>query len=306
VLQARVLDLNAVVASMIELLRRLIGEDIELVTVPGAGLHRVRADPGQLEQVMMNLAVNARDAMPAGGRLTIATSAVVLAEPAPTDGPGAQAGPHLLLSVTDTGTGMDEATQARVFDPFFTTKGPGKGTGLGLSMVYGIVTQSGGRVAVTSAPGAGSTFNVWLPAVHAPADVTAAPGADGAMGGTETILLVEDDDDVRDLAEQVLESLGYVVVTAANGPAALRVCARPAQRVDLMLTDVIMPQMSGKEAALGARRLRADLKVLYMSGYTDDALGRHGVVDADAALLEKPFTRESLARKVREALDHVT
>jgi two-component system, cell cycle sensor histidine kinase and response regulator CckA len=302
VLQPRVLDLNAVVASMMDLLRRLIGE--ELITVPGAELHRVQADPGQLEQVMMNLAVNARDAMPAGGRLTIATSDVVLGDPAPTDAPGAQAGPHVMLSVTDTGTGMDEATRARVFDPFFTTKGPGKGTGLGLSMVYGIVTQSGGRVAVTSAPGTGSTFTVWLPAVLAPADVAATPGPDGAMRGTETILLVEDEEDVRDLAQELLESLGYVVVTAANGSQALRVCARREQRVDLMLTDIIMPQMSGKETALGARRLRADLKVLYMSGYTDDALGRHGVADAHATLLEKPFTRQSLARKVREALDH--
>ncbi|HUF90899.1 MAG TPA: ATP-binding protein, partial [Candidatus Limnocylindria bacterium] len=303
VLQPRVLDLNAVVASMTDLLRRLIGEDIELSTVPGRDLMRVQADPSQLEQVIMNLAVNARDAMPAGGRLTIETRNVELAEPVATDSPGTQAGPHVMVSVTDTGTGMDEATRARVFEPFFTTKGAGKGTGLGLSTVYGIVTQSGGRVAVTSAPGAGSTFTVWLPAVEAAPETGATAATGGAAPGTETILLVEDEESVRELAQELLESLGYVVVAAANGPEALAVCGRPEQRIDLMLTDVIMPQMSGKETAVQARRLRQDLKVLYMSGYTDDALGRHGVLDSDITLLEKPFSRDALATKVRGVLD---
>jgi signal transduction histidine kinase/ActR/RegA family two-component response regulator len=303
VLQPKILGLNAVVTELAVMLRRLIGEDIDLVIVPGARLDRVKADPTQLEQVLMNLAVNARDAMPEGGRLVMETADVELGEAFARERPGARPGPHVRLSVTDEGTGMTPEVQARIFEPFFTTKEKGRGTGLGLSTVYGIVKQHNGYIDVRSAPGEGTAFEIYLPRVDTEASVETEGGPAGASRGSETILLVEDEDEVRELAREILEMAGYTVLEAPHGPDALRLCRHHQGPIHLLLSDVVMPQMSGRELARQLAALRPDTKVAYMSGYTDDALGHHGVLDPDVILLPKPFTPDSLVAGVRRALD---
>ena len=304
VVQPRVLNLNTVVTGTERMLRRLLGEDVELVTVLVPDLDRVKADPGQIEQVILNLAVNARDAMPDGGRLTLETGTVELDETYARQHPGSRAGRHVMLAVTDTGVGMDAAIQAQIFEPFFTTKDPGKGTGLGLSTVFGIVKQTEGSIFVYSEPGLGTTFKVYLPSVEEPVEV-AAPDRppERPQGGSETILLVEDEESLRELARETLLTLGYSVLVAAHGGEALAVSERHEGVIDLLLTDVIMPQVGGRELADQLVRQRPGLRVLYMSGYTGQALGYHRPLEPGATLLEKPFTPDALARRVRDVLD---
>jgi DNA-binding response OmpR family regulator len=298
-LKPRVLDLNELVASVDAMLRRVIGEDVELVTRRSGAAVPVEADPSQLEQVVLNLAVNARDAMPDGGRLTIEVSQVELPP-----GHGLGPGSYALLKVSDTGTGMDAETLERVFEPFFTTKPEGAGTGLGLSTVYGIVTQSGGDVRVASTPGAGTTFEVYLPSTaQLPATAPAEPAPAFAPPATGTILLVEDDDAVRELALRALSDAGYAVLEAGDGGDALALCDAHDGPIDLLLTDVVMPEMSGRELAERRAPLRPETRVLYMSGYPADAIVRREVLDGGVELLEKPFTPMSLRRRVRAALD---
>jgi len=252
----------------------------------------------------MNLAINARDAMPRGGRLAIETADVDLSEAFAREHPGAGTGPHVRLSVSDDGVGMSAEVQARIFEPFFTTKDKGRGTGLGLAMVYGIVKQHDGYIDVQSVPGKGTTFEVYLPCAE-DAENNVEPGVEqaGESRGSETILLVEDEGDVRELTREILEMAGYTVLEAARGAEALRLCRESNQAIDLLLTDVVMPQMSGPELAREVAELRPGTKVVYMSGYTDDALGHHGVLDPDIILLPKPFTPESLMSRLRLALD---
>jgi PAS domain S-box-containing protein len=304
VLQRKVLDLNGMVEEVSAMLRRLIGEDVELLLTLGPRAGRVNADPGQLEQALMNLAVNSRDAMPRGGTLGVETDCVQV-EAAPPDRPDAlPPGAYAVLRVMDTGVGMDAATQARIFEPFFTTKEPGKGTGLGLSMVHGVVRQHGGAVQVRSVVGGGTTFEIYLPQVDAPA---APARVDETVSrdthGRETILLVEDEDDVRALARELLERQGYRVLEASDGLQALDRYETEGDQIDLILSDVVMPRMSGRELVDRVRALRPDMRVLYMSGYTEDAILRHGVRDASTVLLGKPFAPADLLAKVREVLD---
>jgi PAS domain S-box-containing protein len=304
ILQPRVLDLHVVIKDMEILLCRVIGERIELHTDLRATRSRVKIDPGHLEQVIMNLVVNASDAMPKGGRLTLRTSnADGLDESTP---PGSEEAPRpaLLLSVCDSGVGMDEQTKARVFEPFFTTKEPGKGTGLGLSMVYGIIRQSGGSISVTSEPGAGSTFEIRLPLSEedAPVEQTAAVDARPAAG-SETILLVEDEETVRSLAQSVLESKGYRVMTAAGGPEAISMADDCGGTIDLVLADLVMPQISGPEVVQKVGETHPEARVLYMSGYTESDLSELGISSGAASLLTKPFSPRTLLKAVRETLD---
>jgi two-component system, cell cycle sensor histidine kinase and response regulator CckA len=301
-LAPRVVDLNGLVREMEKMLRRLIGADIDLAATLDPNLGSVRADPGQLEQVVMNLAVNARDAMPKGGRLTIETRNVDLHKSQVQ--PGVKPGPYLLLAVTDTGIGMDAATKAKIFEPFFTTKETGKGTGLGLATVHGIVQQSGGHLEVYSELGRGSSFKVYLPRLLDGGDALPIPTATTAVPeGVETVLIVEDDPGIRSLARIALQSYGYTVLEAADGHEGLQVGLNHAGPIHLLTTDVVLPRLSGREVAEQLRAARPDLKVLYVSGYTDDAVVRHGVLSADAAFLQKPFTPSTLARKVREVLN---
>jgi signal transduction histidine kinase len=303
VLQPRLLDLNGVVAGVEKMLRRVIGEDIEMQTVAAAPLGKIKADPGQLEQVLLNLVVNARDAMPRGGRLAIETGNVHFAS-APELLAPMGAGDWVLLTVSDTGVGMDDATRARIFEPFFTTKQPGKGTGLGLSTVYGIVKQSGGFVWVTSQPGHGTTFKIYFPkAVEEREAAREEAAALGGLRGAETVLLVEDEEPVRVLTRRCLEGYGYRVLTASHPDEAVRLADRHNGPIHLMLTDVIMPGESGRELAERLAPVRPEMRVLYMSGYTDDAVVHHGVPTAGIELLEKPFTPVELARRVRGMLD---
>ena len=304
VLQRKVLDLNSTVGELSDMLRRLIGEDVDLLLTLGLAPARVNADRGQLEQALLNLAVNARDAMPRGGTLGVETDCVELG-PAPPDRPDAlPPGPYAVLRVMDTGVGMDAATQARIFEPFFTTKEPGKGTGLGLSMVHGVVRQHGGAIHVRSVMGGGTTFEIYLPQVEA---ATLSSTADEAgprpATGQETILLVEDEEDVRALAREVLERHGHRVLEAGDGLQALQRYEAEGEHIDLILTDVVMPRMSGRELVDRVRARRPAMPVLYMSGYTEDAILRHGVRDASMLLLGKPFTPADLIGKVREVLD---
>jgi signal transduction histidine kinase/ActR/RegA family two-component response regulator len=303
VLQLKVLDLNAVILNIQQLLQRLIGEDIELVIVPAPVLRHVKADPGQIEQVLMNLALNARDAMPKGGKLTIETANVTV-DDAFARRHLISPGPYAMLSVTDTGLGMDADIQAHIFEPFFTTKEPGKGTGLGLATVYGIVKQSGGNVFVYSEPGKGATCKIYLPLVDEP--LTPLEGAKPIIepvSGTETILLVEDEESVRELVSKVLQRNGYTILEARHGQEAVELCQKYPRDIHLLVTDVVMPRMSGREVAEKLQPTRPTMKVLYLSGYTDDEVVRHGVLESMTAFLQKPFTPDALARKVRDVLD---
>jgi len=303
ILELRILDLNEVVRHFEEMLSRLIGEDIEIVTRLDPRLASVRADAGQMEQVIMNLVVNARDAMPKGGRISIETANVELDEGYVQTHVHAQPGPYVLLAVSDTGLGMDEATRSRIFEPFFTTKEKGRGTGLGLSTVYGIVKQSGGYIWVYSEPAKGTTFKVYLPRVATAAEpLPVSRDQEIEKGGAETILLVEDEDSVRALAGRILESKGYTVLAAASGAEAIDV-ARQHPEIDLLLTDMVLAGMGGSEIASRIRELYPKIKVLYSSGYTDDVMVRRGFSEKGAAFLEKPFTPNVLARKVRAVLD---
>lgn len=299
----RGLDLNTLVRNTENMLHRLIGEDIELATVLATGLGLVRGDPGQIEQVIFNLAVNARDAMPNGGNLTLETGNVELDE---TDAHGhipIKPGSYVMLAVTDTGCGMDPPTQAHIFEPFFTTKEPGKGTGLGLATVYGIVKQHGGNIWVDSEPGQGTAFKIYLPRVEMDAaKVEERRAGARELRGSETILVVEDDQAVRSLVVRLLRSMGYWVLEASRVDEALMVCVRHKGPVHLLLTDVVMPQMSGRDLLGHIRPLRPDIRVLFTSGYTEEALHRRPL-EQDAAFLQKPFTEEALARKVRDVLD---
>jgi two-component system cell cycle sensor histidine kinase/response regulator CckA len=302
VLQPRPLDLNDVVESMEKMLRRLIGEDVQIVTRLESDLQLVEADPSQVEQVIMNLAVNARDAMPQGGTLTIETRNVMLEH---VDASwGIDPGAYTVLTMSDTGVGMDAATREQAFDPFFTTKPVGQGTGLGLSTVYGIVKQSGGHISVYSEPGHGSTFKVYLPQVS-PAD--SAPILGPAMArfprGSEAIVLVDDDEGVRAVSRRILQRAGYTVLSAPDGVEALRMIGEAGDQVQLLVTDVVMPGLGGRDLVAHVRDTYPDLRVLFVSGYTEEGVRRHGVLDPESAFLEKPFTAERLAQKVREVLD---
>jgi two-component system cell cycle sensor histidine kinase/response regulator CckA len=303
VLQPKVLDPNEQMRGSMKLLERIIGEDIELTFVPAADVGRICVDPGQLEQVIVNLVVNARDAMPTGGRLTIETTNVVLEADYAARHVGITPGAYVMLAVTDTGIGMSPAIQARLFEPFFTTKGPGKGTGLGLATVYGIVKQSGGHIRVYSEPGAGTTFKIYLPRTDAAPELEIADSEADLPRGAESVLLVEDEAEVRELAHEMLAELGYRVLEAPAPSDALVVAERHTGIIDLLLTDVVMPQMSGRALAQRIAAMRPETKVLFMSGYTDDAVVRHGVLEPGIDFLEKPFSPRALAVKVREVLD---
>jgi PAS domain S-box-containing protein len=303
VLQPKVLDLNEVLSEIQVVLRRVLGEDIDLVTRLDPGIGRVRVDPGQIEQVVLNLAVNARDAMPTGGRLSLETTNVFLDAEFSRLHPPTPPGRYVLLVIADSGCGMDEETCAHLFEPFYTTKEVGKGTGLGLPTVYGIVKQSGGYIWAETAPNQGTAFRIYLPIVAGDAEALR-PGTVGEVrGGTETVLVVEDDTMVRTIVRDVLSRSGYTVLEAQGCGDALRICERHKGPIDLLLTDVVMPEANGKELAETLVSLRADMRVLYMSGHTEDAIVHHGILDQGIAFLGKPFTPQALARKVRETLD---
>ena len=304
IIQPKVLDLNVLASDVGKMLRHMIGEDVSLTTVLAPKLGRVKADPGQIEQVLMNLAVNARDAMPEGGKLTIETANVELDESYARSHAEVKPGRYVLLAVSDTGCGMTEQVKAHIFEPFFTTKEPGKGTGLGLATVYGIVKQSGGYVYAYSEPGHGTTFKIYLPVVE--------DGVSSGMShsdpkpmphGSETILLVEDEDAVRALTRYTLQMQGYAVLEAKDGEEALRVAEKHQGGFHLLLTDVVMPRMGGRRLAEWLAQTQPGVKVLFLSGYTDDAVVRHGIVAAEVAFLQKPFTPSALSQKVREVLD---
>jgi PAS domain S-box-containing protein len=304
VLQPKVLDLNDVVAGMIKMFARVIGENIDLAFLPGSKLAPVKADPGQMEQVLLNLVVNARDAMPDGGRLTIETCNVELDSVSASQHPVMEAGSYVMLIVTDTGCGMDAGTQARIFEPFFTTKGQGKGTGLGLATVYGVVKQSGGFIWVYSEVNQGSTFKIYLPQVNADLERGAPEKTSrGAHPGTETILFVEDEDSVRELVRDYLGESGYRVLEAADGVQALEIAAAHRGAIHILVTDVVMPRLSGRELVTRITAARPELKILYISGYTDDSIFRHGVLEGGVAFLQKPFNLKDLAQKIRQVLD---
>jgi len=304
VLQPKVFNLNALVQNLEKMLRRLINEDIEMRTVLAANLGSVRADRSQIEQVIMNLVVNARDAMPRGGKLTVETSNVYLGEEYARSHQTVQPGNYVLLAVSDTGGGIDPENLARIFEPFFTTKEIGKGTGLGLSMVYGIIKQSGGNIWVYSEPGRGTSFKIYLPLVNTPVEQSSVEHQASGSRGVETILLAEDDEQVRELASEALSASGYSVLVAETPQAAISICRIHSGHIDLLLTDVVMPGIGGRDLATHVTAIRPDLKVLYMSGYTPQAILHHGELEADTFFIQKPFTPSSLSAKVREALDH--
>jgi signal transduction histidine kinase/CheY-like chemotaxis protein len=302
VLETQVLDLNQTVKSMVKMLRVLIGEDIELITNMSDDIGRVKADPGQLEQVIMNLAVNARDAMPSGGKLIIETSAAQLDDAYAAAHAEVAPGSYVLISVTDSGCGMDKATLKHIFEPFFTTKEPGKGTGLGLATVYGILKQSRGHVSVYSEPDIGTTFKVYLPSLDKSVPLAHQQRVGDAPRGEGTILLVEDEAPLRVLAAESLKKLGYSVLQASNGLEALALADQHAGRIDLLLTDVVMPRMGGPELAQKLKSKRNELSVIFMSGYTETAALENNALDRDFVLLNKPFSTEAMARKIAETL----
>jgi two-component system cell cycle sensor histidine kinase/response regulator CckA len=301
VLHPKVLDLNEIVAGMETMLHRIIGDDVIVGTRLASDLAPVEADRAQIERVILNLAANARDAMPGGGALTIETANVDVDEAQVAEHGDGRAGPHVLLAVSDTGHGMDPDVTKHLFEPFFTTKAAGEGTGLGLATVFGVVKQSGGGIYVYSEPGRGSTFKIYLPAATAEADGRGSVPELAAEQGTETIMVVEDDDGVRALVKLMLEANGYVVFAVGDAESAERLCTE--RTVDLLLTDVVMPEVSGSQLAERLRGLAPSMRILFMSGYSDEAVQRHGELTASAAFLEKPFTERALARKVREVLD---
>jgi PAS domain S-box-containing protein len=306
VLQPRVLNLNTIITNTETMLRRLIGEDIELIIILQEGVGQVKADPGQMEQVIINLAINARDAMPTGGKITIETARVKVDETYTRQHIGARPGSYVMIAITDTGHGMDAETKSHIFEPFFTTKEPGKGTGLGLATVHGIINQSDGHIWVYSEPNEGTIFKVYLPQIETsgPVDDQDDEISIPPRRGSETILLVEDEDSVRGLACRILRGEGYLVLDASNGEEAVRISADYPEPIHLLLTDVVMPGgMSGRQLAANLSALRPQMKVLYMSGYTDDAIVHHGVLDKGIAFLQKPFTLIMLTHKVREVLD---
>jgi PAS domain S-box-containing protein len=306
-IEPRVINLNDLVLGMDKMLRRIIGEDIELATLPAPDLGLVKVDPGQFEQILINLAINARDAMPHGGRLTIETHNALLDAEYTRQYPEVIPGPHVLLAISDTGIGMSEATRAHIFEPFFTTKELGKGTGLGLATCYGIVKQAGGYIWISSEPERGATFRIYLPRVEA----EAAPSKEqvaitSPSGGNETILLVEDEPLVRDLAMQALRANGYTVLVASSGDAALMLAHAYPGKIDLLVADVVMPQMSGPQVAEQLSAARPDVKILYVSGYTEDTTVHGDVLQQGVAFLAKPFTPGALAHSVRDVLDSAT
>jgi signal transduction histidine kinase/CheY-like chemotaxis protein len=304
VLKPKVIDLNQIVSDTSAMLRRMIGEDIELDICLSSDLGKVEADPGQLTQVITNLAVNSRDAMPNGGSITIEVSNQEIDENYAERHVGIKAGNYVMLAISDTGVGMSDEVKEHLFEPFFTTKETGQGTGLGLSTVYGIVKQSGGYVWVYSEPEHGSTVKVYLPRADKDIDEQMATGVSTEdLHGNETILLVEDEEIVRDLSKQILESCGYNVVEASDGAEASAICQQIDQKFDLLLTDVVMPKMSGRQLVQSLEHIRPGLKVLYMSGYTDDSIVRHGVICPGENYIQKPFTFNALASKVRKTLD---
>jgi two-component system cell cycle sensor histidine kinase/response regulator CckA len=298
------LNLNDIVADMNKMLRRLIGEDIRFTAKLDPSLKKIKADPGQVEQVLVNLVVNSRDAMPKGGCLTIETMNFNVDHEDTSKHIGVPCGRYVLLAVSDTGCGMSIETKARIFEPFFTTKEKGKGTGLGLSTVYGIIKQSGGNIWVYSEPDKGTTVKVYLPQLQTAEEPIATEVLETtAVGGSETILLVEDEEVVRGLARQILEQAGYNVLDASGGEEAIRLCHERNEPIHLLLTDIVMPETSGKEIAQQLTSLRPATRVLFMSGYTDDAIVHHGVLDSNVEFIQKPFTPVALTRKVREVLD---
>ena len=306
VVEPRIIDLNELIRGMDGMIRRLIGEDIEFETIPLEGLGLVKADLSHLEQVILNLVVNARDAMPEGGTLIIETANVVLGDAHLGKHVDAVAGPHVMLAVSDTGEGMDEATRSRLFEPFFTTKEKGRGTGLGLSTVYGIVTQNGGNIWVYSEVGRGTTFKIYLPcATDATAQSLPRPVSVSVARGTETILLVEDDDQVREVVLSILRRDGYQLLDARDAETALLISKQWPGKIHLLLTDVVMPKMNGRELAKHLVAQRPDTQVLFMSGYTQNVIIHHNVLDAGLVLLQKPFTPDALLRKVRAVLEAV-
>ena len=304
VLSLSVLDVNTLMADLKEMLRRLLQEDIELITVLDPQLGPVRADASQVEQVIVNLVINARDAMPQGGYLTIETTNVELDERYARQHPGVQPGSYAMLAISDTGSGMDEETLAHIFEPFFTTKAKGQGTGLGLSTAYGIVKQSGGTVSVYSVPGLGTTFKVYLPRIlEAPKAIATAEEEPAAVNSESgTILVVEDEPALRAFVREVLQRNRYTVIEAPDGAEALRLGTQHAEPIHMLISDVVMPRMSGRELADRLTAIYPGLKVVYMSGFTDDAIVRHGVLEKGIQFLQKPFTPEALLRKVREVL----
>jgi len=304
VLEPRTIDLNAVVLNLDKMLRSLISENIELKTDLAENLAAARADPNQIEQVIMNLAINARDAMPDGGTVTIETGNATLDDAYAAQHVSVTPGEYVMLAVSDTGCGMDEKTQSRIFEPFFTTKPAGRGTGLGLSTVYGIVKQSGGNIWLYSEPGKGTTFKIYLPAIAAlPEDIGKVAPAEAVGRGGGTVLLVEDDEQLRRLTHRALDAQGYTVLIADRGRTALDIARRHKGEIDLLLTDVIMPDTNGRKLAETIRAARPGIRVLYMSGYPDGAIASHGMLEPGVAYLAKPFTTEAIARRVREVLE---
>jgi signal transduction histidine kinase/CheY-like chemotaxis protein len=304
ILQSEILDLNSVIADMSSMLRRLIGEDIEFVSITQPGLGLINADPGQIQQIVMNLAVNARDAMSQGGKLTIETGNVDLDQNYLHRRPILKAGPYVMLAISDNGIGMDAATQAQIFEPFFTTKEKGKGTGLGLSTVYGIVKQSNGFIWVYSEPGKGTTFKIYFPRTSDEiATLAGGSKLELRSRGSETVLIVEDEASVRALACRILRERGHNVLEAKDGIEALRIVQEFKEEIHLVLTDVIMPGMNGGELVARLQAMRSGIKALYVSGYTDNGIVHNGVLDSNAAFLQKPFSADGLARKVREVID---